>query len=139
MSAAAELVVGLPFNTRIGMVAEDGESLALADDPTLTNHVGTVHAGALFTLGEAASGVAITEAVAALGAMPIAKGATIAYRRPAKGRVRARGRIVEELEAIRARLRTDGKTAFDVAVSITDAEGVEVATMTVTWHLRGGG
>lgn len=139
MSAAAELVVGLPFNARIGLVAEEDGRLALADDPTLTNHVGTVHAGALFTLGEAASGVAITDAVAALGAMPIAKGATIAYRRPAKGRIHARGRIIEDLDAIRARLRSEGKTAFDVAVTLTDGEGTEVATMTVTWHLRGGG
>lgn len=138
MNAAAELVVGLPFNVRIGLLAEEDGHLALPDDPTLTNHVGTVHAGALFTLGEAASGVAIAEAVAALGAMPIAKNATIAYRRPAKGRIRARGKIIEDLEAIRTRLQAEGKTAFDVAVSVTDADGTEVAQMTVTWHLRGG-
>lgn len=139
MNAATEFVVGLPFNERIGMLAEESGHLALGEDPTLHNHVGTVHAGALFTLGEAASGVAIAEVVTALGAMPIAKGASISYRRPAIGRIRAIGKIAEDLEAVRSRLNADGKTILEVKVSLTDAAGVEVGEMTVTWHLRAGG
>lgn len=136
---STELVAGLPFNQRIGVLAEEDGRLALPDDATLTNHVGTVHAGALFTLGEAASGVAISAVVSALGAMPIAKSATISYRRPAKGRIGAVGTIVEDVDAIGARLVAEGKTVVDVAVALTDAEGTEVATMTVHWHLRGEG
>lgn len=137
-NAAADFVVGLPFNQRIGLVAEASGELALPDDATLHNHVGTVHAGALFTLGEAASGIPIAEFVTKLGAMPIAKSASIAYRRPASGAIRAKGSIAEELDAIAARLRSDGKTVVEVNVSLTDAAGTEVATMAVTWHLRGG-
>jgi acyl-coenzyme A thioesterase PaaI-like protein len=139
MSGAADFVIGLPFTKRIGVLAEETGQLALADDPTLQNHVGTMHAGALFTLGEAASGVAIAEVVTALGTMPVAKSASIAYRRPAKGRIRAAGKIDEEIEAVRARLVAAGKTVLDVKVSLTDDGGTEVAEMTVTWHLRGGG
>ncbi len=136
MQGAAEFVVGLPFNQKIGLVADDGR-VQLADDPTLKNHVGTVHAGALFTLGEAASGVAIVDAASALSAVPLAKGATIAYRRPASGRIRASAKLAEDFEAVRARLVADRKTVVDVKVVLTDDAGTEVAEMTVTWHLRG--
>ena len=67
MSVGTDLVIGLPFTKRIGVLAEESGHLALADDPTLQNHIGTVHAGALFTLGEAASGVAVVEIAQALG------------------------------------------------------------------------
>lgn len=137
-NAAAQFVVGLPFNQRIGLAAEESGELSLPDDATLHNHVGTVHAGALFTLGEAASGIPIADVVTKLGAMPIAKSATIAYRRPASGKIRAVGAIAEELDAIAARLKAEGKTVVEVGVSMKDAAGTEVATMTVTWHLRGG-
>ena len=60
---AADFVTALPFDTLIGVRA-DGDALALLEADALHNHVGTVHAGALFTLGEAASGVAIARGVA---------------------------------------------------------------------------
>lgn len=135
-SPEAAFVLELPFVRKVGAVADDAGGLALPDDPTLHNHVGTVHAGALFTLGEAASGVAVTSVVAALGGLPLAKSATIAYRRPASGRVVAKGALREEVEAIRARVAEAGKTTFDVDVTLTDGVGEVVATMTVTWHLR---
>jgi acyl-coenzyme A thioesterase PaaI-like protein len=133
---AAQFVANLPFNRRIGLGADDEGRVLLEDDATLHNHVGTLHAGALFTLGEAASGVAIGPIVEALGAMPIAKKASIEYLRKARGRVRAEGRVGEAIDAIRARLEADGRTTFDVDVELRDDAGTEVAHVVVTWHLR---
>lgn len=134
---AADFVTALPFNALVGLSA-DGDALALRDAETLHNHVGTVHAGALFTLGEAASGVAIARHVAAVlgGAMPVTRGASISYLKPARGRVRATAGLAEDVDAIAARLRRDGKASFDVNVVLVDDANVEVATMTVAWYVR---
>ena len=138
---AAELVLELPFVRHVGLEAAEEGALALVAGPVLENHVGTMHAGALFTLGESASGVALGRALAAgLGSVvPVAKSANVAYRRPARGRIRALGTVVEPTEAIAERVMRDGKTTFDVAVTMKDEEGTEVATMTVTWHVRATG
>ena len=135
--AASDFVTALPFNTLVGLSA-DGDALALRDADALHNHVGTVHAGALFTLGEAASGVAIARNVAAAlgGAMPVTRSASIAYRKPARGRIRARAGLAEAVEEVSARLKRDGKASFDVNVVLEDEAGVEVATMTVAWYVR---
>jgi acyl-coenzyme A thioesterase PaaI-like protein len=136
--SAATLVLNLPFPRSIGVADAEEGALALPDADTLKNHVGTMHAGALFTLGESASGVAMLRVLAPVlgGAMPVAKSASIAYQKPARGRIRAVGTVVEAPDAIGARLARDGKTTFDIVVKLEDDAGVEVATMTVTWHVR---
>jgi acyl-coenzyme A thioesterase PaaI-like protein len=135
---AASLVTELPFPKYIGIAGEEDGWLALADRESLRNHVGTMHAGALFTLGETASGAAMlrTLAPALAGAMPVAKSASISYRRPARGAIRAMGTLMESTEAIAARLKSEGKTTFDINVMLRDESGTEIATMTVTWHVR---
>src|SRR4051794_23587239 len=102
--AVTDFVTSLPFNALIG-VAADGDALTLRESETIHNHVGTVHAGALFTLGEAASGVAIARQVLSVlgGAMPVTKTASIAYRRPARGRIRATAGVAESVDAIAQR------------------------------------
>jgi acyl-coenzyme A thioesterase PaaI-like protein len=134
---AADFVTALPFNTLIGVCA-DGDALALQDADALHNHVGTVHAGALFTLGEAASGVAIARGIAMAlgGVMPVTKSASIAYRRPARGKISASASLAEDIDVIAKRLASEGKTSFEVNVVLTDVSGTEVATMTVVWHAR---
>lgn len=65
--------------------------VALPDQSEYHNHVGGPHAGAMFTLGESASGAVV---LAAFGdqlsrAVPLAVGAEIAYRKLAMGEVTA--------------------------------------------------
>jgi acyl-coenzyme A thioesterase PaaI-like protein len=53
-------VISLPFNRLIGLEAgspESGFLLSLPAGVQYTNHLGTVHASALFAVAEAASGV----------------------------------------------------------------------------------
>ncbi len=102
------------------------------------NHIGTQHAGALFTLGETASGGAMAGVFAdrILSVRPIAGEAQIRYVRLAKGRIAAEGRVVGSRESLIAALERDGKVSFDVTVGMTDAEGREVATMRVSWAVK---
>jgi acyl-coenzyme A thioesterase PaaI-like protein len=132
----------IPFNKHLGLeiveVADGSGSVRLPDDPALLNHVGTQHAGGLFTAAEAASGAAFVGAFAErLGEItPLAKSASIDYRKLAKGPILATGTLSEDKAALLDRLDADGRVEFTIDVSLEDENGLEVATVTVTWHVR---
>ncbi|MCC7599857.1 YiiD C-terminal domain-containing protein [Janthinobacterium sp. FW305-129] len=131
----------LPFVRLLGIsIDEIGAGTAkvsLPDDPKLHNHLGTQHAGALFTLAETASGAAMAGGFAELilGLRPVAKESRIQYQKVARGATRAEGRVPGDLAALKAQLAQDGKVAFPVAVDIFDAEGTLAAQVTVDWYL----
>lgn len=110
----------------------------LEQTPTSVNHIGTQHAGALFTLGETASGGAMAGMFAdrILNVRPIAGEAQVRYTRLAKGRITAEARVAGARENIMATFERDKKVAFDVTVTLSDDEGKEVATMRVSWTVK---
>ena len=116
-----------------------GEAVAVLPERTeLTNHVGSQHAGALFTVAEAASGAAFVGAFAErMGDVtPLARGAEISYEKIAKGPIEASAKLgVPAAEAL-ATLDAEGKVVFPCEIELTDAEGQRVATATVQWHVR---
>ena len=105
--------------------------------PEVSNHIGTVHAGAMFTLAEAASGAALAGTFAdnLLSLRPVAAEASIRYLKVAKGSLTAAARVDGDVEAVRATLESEGKVAFPITVTLTDEAGVNVATVTVSWHV----
>ncbi|MBL9096355.1 MAG: YiiD C-terminal domain-containing protein [Alphaproteobacteria bacterium] len=111
----------------------------LEQTATSVNHIGTQHAGALFTLGETASGGAMAGLFAdrILNVRPIAGEAQVRYTRLAKGRITAEARVAGARENIMATFERDKKVAFDVTVTLSDAEEKEVATMRVSWTVKG--
>jgi acyl-coenzyme A thioesterase PaaI-like protein len=116
-----------------------GEATAvLPERVELTNHVGSQHAGALFTVAEAASGAAFVGAFAErMGEVtPLARSAEISYEKIAKGPIEASARLgVPAAEAL-ATLDAEGKVVFPCEIELTDADGQQVATATVQWHVR---
>ena len=131
----------LPFVRLLGISIDEigaGTSkVSLPDEPKLHNHLGTQHAGALFTLAETASGAAMAGGFAELilGLRPVAKESRIQYQKLARGATRAEGRVPGDLAALKAQLAQDGKVAFPVAVDIFDSEGTLAAQVTVDWYL----
>ena len=131
----------LPFVRLLGISIDDigaGTSkVSMPEDPRLHNHLGTQHAGALFTLAETASGAAMAGGFAELilGLRPVAKESRIQYQKLARGVTRAEGRVPGDLAALKAQLAQDGKVAFPVAVDIFDFEGTLAAQVTVDWYL----
>jgi acyl-coenzyme A thioesterase PaaI-like protein len=116
-----------------------GEALVvLPERAELTNHVGSQHAGALFTAAETASGAAFVGAFAErMGDVtPLARSAEISYEKIAKGPIEASARLgVPAVDAL-ATLDADGKVVFPCEIELTDADGQRVATATVHWHVR---
>lgn len=110
----------------------------LTQRPELCNHVGTLHAAALFALGETASGLAMAGALAPviLAVRPVASDARIRYLKPARGTITALGRVAGEPDALVRELQQQGKLRFEVTVALADEAGVQVAEMAVEWHAR---
>ncbi len=141
----AHMGQAIPFANHVGIELieiADGTCTAAMDQRTETsNHIKTQHAGAMFTLGEAASGGALGGALAPvlLEVRPVAAGAQIRYVKIARGRLTATARTSEPGGDLLAKLRTEGKVAFAVEVEIRDADGDTVVEMTVDWHVKTAG
>jgi acyl-coenzyme A thioesterase PaaI-like protein len=141
-AVAAGLNQAIPFNRHLGLVVDEvapGRGVVtLPDGEHLHNHVGSQHAGGLFSAGEAASGGAFLGAFAEhLGGLtPLAKSASIEYRKIARGPITATGVLDADVDGLLAKIESDGRVEFPVEVEMTDGEGNVVATMTVHWHVR---
>lgn len=137
----AQLGTIVPFQNYVGAeLIEVGNGHATARlDPRdeVLNHIKTMHAGAMFTLGEAASGAAMAGALAPviLQMRPVAATADIAFKKIAKGVLTATANTSRPGEALMQTIKDEGKVAFDVKVDITDAQGDTVVEMTVNWHV----
>ncbi len=132
----------VPFANTVGVELgpiTDSSAVAMLDQRDGTsNHIGSQHAGAMFTLGEAASGAALAGALAPviLQSRPVAKDAKISYLKIAKGRLTATAEPSRTSGELLAELSTVGVVVFDVNVAITDETGDHVAEMAVTWHVK---
>ncbi len=138
----AGMQIAVPYNVHLGLevaeVAPGRGVVTLPDKAEIRNHVGSQHAGALFSAGEAASGAAFVGAFAErLGELtPLAESGEIAYRKVARGVITATGRLDTDAEELLAALDEDGVVRFAVGVELTNAVGDVVAEMTVRWHVR---
>jgi uncharacterized protein (TIGR00369 family) len=146
-SSVAEMIRGgierMPYNAMLGIriVEMDGGRArgTLAARPEVGNHVGTMHAGAQFSLIEATSGAAVSGAFLDLlgRATPLAQGCDLTYRRPARGDVSAAAEIAaEEVARVRHELEAAGRSRFDVPVRLTDAEGTLATEAVMRWFIR---
>lgn len=132
----------VPFASYIGveLIELNGERgiARLSKRPEVENHIQTMHAGAMFTLGEAASGAAMGGLLGdqLLAARPVAANATIQYIKTAKTDLTAIAKASVSQEAALAALNGDGKVVFDVTVEFLDSEENKCAEMTVAWHIK---
>ncbi len=137
----AHLDSAVPFATLVGVtLLEIGDGTARAEleqREDVSNHIQSMHAGAMFTLGEAASGAAVAGALAPviLDMRPVAATGQIAFRKVALGTLTAHAATSRDGAALMQSIKDDGKVAFDVAVDIQDAEGDTVVEMTVNWYV----
>jgi len=138
----SQMAGAVPFVKHLGIELLDvGDGFAraqLVQRPDLSNHLGTMHAGALFTLAETVSGGAMAGAFAEMiaGIRPVATEARIAYLKLARGTVAATAGTAEEAGALRRRLLDKGEVVFEVEVNLFREDEQRVATMTIAWNVR---
>jgi uncharacterized protein (TIGR00369 family) len=139
---AKGMAMAVPFAGHLGLeiteISAGEATVRLPRRTELTNHVGSQHAGALFTVAETASGAAFVGAFAIRMAevTPLARSAEIEYLKVASGPITASAKLgVDAAEAL-AILDADGKVEFPCEVELSDESGNTVATATVSWHVR---
>jgi len=139
------LAATVPMARTLGLefleTTPDRAVVALPDQGAFHNHVGGPHAGAMFTLGESASGAIV---LAAFGdqlsrAVPLAVSAQIAYKKLAKGRVTATAVLGRPASEVVAELDKGERPEFPVAIEIRREDGAVTGEMTVVWTLRPNG
>lgn len=132
----------VPFAAYLGLeisrIAPGEADVTLPERPELHNHVGSQHAGALFTAAETASGAAFVGAFAErMGDVtPLARAAEVSYEKIARGPIEARAKLGVPAEEALATLDSEGKVQFPCEIELFDDEGTRVATATVQWHVR---
>jgi thioesterase domain-containing protein len=137
----------VPFAKLLGVsverLDETGAQARVDEVAHLNNHVGTFHAGVIFTTCEAASGAALAGALlpSIMRTRFVVRDARITYLKPAKGQLVAHAALAREAASVLAELEREGRA--EVAVEVTahaaaedGSEPLHVATACFDWHLR---
>lgn len=127
-------ITDLPFNQHIGIEKSDA-GVALRKKPELLNHVGTIHAAALYGLAETASGDWIIEQLMTKfpDTLALARQGSIQYKRPAESDCTAEANVdSESLASCIAELENRGRATLTVPVRIL-CNGKPVATAEFEW------
>ncbi len=117
----------IPLNQLLGIqIVSIGDGVAEARLPfrtEVTNHIGSMHATAIFGLAEAASGCAVSGAFAPviMKVRPVAANASVTFSRIARTDLVAHAMTGAPSKELRAELASSGKVVFDVVVNVRDA------------------
>jgi acyl-CoA thioesterase len=114
-------------------------TIRLAPKPEHLNHNGTINAAVLYGLAEVAGAGAVVADMLDLAAQSytVVKRATIEYLAPARGVVEATGTVdPAEVEQAKTQLVSGRGIEVEVPVVVTDAGGLEVATVAFTVAIR---
>ncbi|MGM1060957.1 DUF4442 domain-containing protein [Saccharothrix sp. Mg75] len=139
---AAAMKQAVPWVGTMGVefpeVSGDRVVAELPDREDLRNHVGGPHAAMIFGVAETASGAVVMAAFARYvdRATPLVARSEIAYRKLALGPLRAEAVLGRPAAEVVAELESGTRPEFPVEVTVTNAEGVTTAEVTVVWTLR---
>lgn len=137
----AALLDGIPYlapHRVSATIADDGAVIVrMPFRPAVTNYVGIVHAGALFTLAETAAGVAANRLVEDLGGFVLLRGAYSRFTRRADSETTATARIAADRAGLaRSEFSRNGQADLAVIASVTAADGFVVFEGTFDYALR---
>ncbi len=105
----------------------------------LTNHVGTLHASALFTIAETAAGLHATDLIPGNRAIPLLRGATVNYTRRAGGDLTATARVKDgSASDVCAEFDVQDRADVVIEVDVTDGEDETVFKGLFDYAMRPG-
>src|SRR3954468_734968 len=133
-------ITDLPFNSFVGITsaAKEGAVLSLSNHTRYTNHLGTVHAGALLTLAEATSGAYLIDQFPALGfeVVPVVRRVDAKFRKPALGATYSRFEVSSDTrEKFLAELTERGRALIEIKVDVHDEHGTHALAATFEWFV----
>ena len=103
------------------------------------NHIGTMYAGSLFTVGEFIGRALFIASFNYSRFYPIVKAINIQFRRPATTYVTVEATLsVEEIDAIQREADAKGKADWKMDLEIKDQAGVVCCLLQGVWQMRKG-
>ncbi|MFZ3153722.1 YiiD C-terminal domain-containing protein [Pseudomonas sp.] len=101
------------------------------------NHIGSMYAGALFTLAEIPGGALFLTSFDAQRFYPIIKEMNLRFRRPATGDIWVEARLTtEEIQQLQKHAAELGKAEYVLQLQLTDESGEVVAESRGLYQLR---
>ena len=131
-------VTAIPFNKLIGLAEADDVRymLMLPAGGQFLNHLGTVHASALFALAEATSGVLLLREFSDRDDLAsVVRKVETKYRNPAQGVVYSTAAMVEDKSLLVTEIDGRGRGFAHVAVDLFDAAAKSVARFEFEWFV----
>jgi len=129
----------LPWNTLLGIQpAAEPPALQLPAGPQYLNHLGTIHAGALLSLAEAATGeFLLTHFQDTTGLIPVVRRMEAKFRKPARGALTAAAAVpAETLTQLDNELAARGRALVTIKVDVHDTSGTHALSAEVEWFIQ---
>ena len=131
-------VTAIPFNKFIGLEISDRPDylMMLPARERFMNHIGTVHASALFALAEATSGLFLLqefEGRTDLGS--VVRKVETRYRNPAGGAIYSAAALAGGKEALSKDIEERGRGFINVVVDLFDADKKPVMRSEFEWFV----
>lgn len=131
---------GFPFIANTGVEVEALEKgyvkMRMPYAPN-KNHIGTMYAGALFTLAELPGGAIFMTSFDINRFYPIVRDMSIRFRRPATGDIWAEVKVSDEfVQKVQAEAEANGKADYEWECELKDASGTVVAITKNVYQLR---
>ncbi len=130
----------IDFVKRMGLkaeVLERGHVELLAPAAGNQNHIGSMYAGALFTLAEIPGGALFLTSFNTQRFYPVLKGMNVDFKRPALGDIRVSASLSDaEIQRIEQQAKTEGKAPYTLTLELKDAQGAVVAISQGQYQLR---
>ncbi len=102
-----------------------------------TNHIGTMYAGSLFTVGEYLGGPMFVASFDHTKYYPIVKSMSIQYRRPATTDVTVEASLsAEAVEAVQKEADEKGKADWKMDLEVKDQSGQVCCLIQGVWQMR---
>lgn len=131
----------VPFIKKVGIkvkhIAPREATCTLPADPSNMNHIGTFHAGAIFTLAETAGGAIMIASFDMTKYRLVIRSAEINYKKPSSTELSCSISMPEaEVSRVLAEVDTKGKIDLPVKMALTDSAGTVIAEVTAIYNIK---
>lgn len=133
-------ITKLPFNELIDLKRslDNNYIFMLSDDSKYTNHVGTVHAAALFSLAESTGGEFLLTNFPnhQEGLIPVVRRVEVKYKKPATGQINSAATLIDDtIDNINRQLLLKNRAIIKLKVDLFDAQKVNIMTADFEWFV----
>lgn len=134
--------IDVPFNRHLDIkMANDHAEYLLTMDakPNHLNHLGTIHASALFSLAEASGGEFLLQSFGDIShqVIPVVRKAEVRFRRPARGRIKSKaGFSGQEKEEVLDELLNNDRAFINVKADLYDEDDTMVFSSIFEWYIQ---